>query len=51
MRLGSDLTCVLEAEPIKLNVKDANLAFYLAVYKFVTLRASDYDVIIDFRDD
>ena len=47
--LPSDSTCVLKAEPGKLDIKDANLVFYLLVYPLLnTLQTSDYDVIFDF---
>ena len=47
--LPSDSTCFLNAEPGKLDIKDANLVFYLSVYPLLnTLQTSDYDVIFDF---
>ena len=47
--LPSDSTCVLKAEPGKLDIKDANLVFYLSVYPLLnTLQTSHYDVIFDF---
>ena len=47
--LPSDSTCVLKAEPGKLDIKRrANLVFYLSVYPlFNTLQTNDYDVIFD----
>ena len=47
--LPSDSTCVLKAEPGKLDMKRANLVFYLSVYSLLnTLQTSDYDVLFDF---
>ena len=41
----SDSTCVLKAEPGKLESIDANLVFYLSDYPLLnTLQTSDYDV-------
>ena len=50
--LPSNSTCVLKAEPGKLLIKDANLVFYLSVYKLVhSSNLSDYDVNIVFGVD
>ena len=47
--LPSYSTCVLKAKPGKLDIKDANLVFYLSVHPLLnTLQTSDYDVIFDF---
>ena len=47
--LPSNLTCILKAEPGKLDIKDTNLVFYLSVYPLSdTLQTSDYDVIFLF---
>ena len=47
--LPSDSTCVLKAERGKLDIKDANLVFYLSVYPLLnTLQTSDYDVLLIF---
>ena len=46
--LPSDSTCVLKAEPGKLDIKRREV-FYLSVYPLLnTLQTSDYDVIFDF---
>ena len=46
--LASDSTCILKAEPGKLDIKRPKLGilFYLFTSWF-TLQTSDYDVIID----
>ena len=48
--LPSDSTCVLNAEPGKLDIlKDANLVFCLSVYPLLnSLQTNDYDVILMF---
>ena len=47
----SDLTCILEADPGKLEIKRRELAFYLSVNKLVHSPKSDFDVVIDFCAD
>ena len=37
-----------QAQPGKLDIKNANLVFNLSVYKLALFQTGDYDVIIDF---
>ena len=46
--LPSDSTCLLKAEPGNLDIKDANLVFFLSVYLLFPFPTSDYDIIFDF---